>query len=120
MKAVICHEFLHVLLRHTERTSPLTPPEHLALDAVINAIIHRELGKDYSDFMRLFYANVTGAYRLLRPFDRDEGMRARGTRLPVLRMAGALRRYAAGRRHPRPRQGPDDARARRTEGWLAR
>jgi hypothetical protein len=77
VKAVVCHEFLHVLLRHTERTSPLTPSEHLALDAVINAIIHRELGKDYSDFMRLFYANVTGAYRLLRPFDWDEGMRAR-------------------------------------------
>ncbi len=35
VKAVICHEFLHVLLRHTERTTQLTPPEHLALDAVI-------------------------------------------------------------------------------------
>ena len=120
VKAVICHEFLHVLLRHTERTSPLTPSEHLALDAVINAIIHRELGKDYSDFMRLFYANVTGAYRLLRPFDRDEGMRARGPDALFFAWQGLYDGHAAGRRHPRPRQGPHDARARRAEGWLAR
>ena len=31
VKAVICHEFLHVLLRHTESITELTPPEHLAL-----------------------------------------------------------------------------------------
>ena len=48
VKAVICHEFLHVLLRHTERADPVTPAEHLALDAVINAIIHRTLGEEYS------------------------------------------------------------------------
>ena len=44
VKAVICHEFLHVLLRHTERLTRLTPAEHLAFDAVINAIIHRSAG----------------------------------------------------------------------------
>ena len=38
VKAVVCHEFLHVLLRHTERFTTLTPAEHLALDAVINAM----------------------------------------------------------------------------------
>ena len=48
VKAVVCHEFLHVLLRHTERFTTLTRPEHLAVDAVINAIIHRSLGPDYS------------------------------------------------------------------------
>ena len=44
VKAVVCHEFLHVLLRHTEPGRPLTPARHLALDAVVNAIIHREMG----------------------------------------------------------------------------
>ncbi len=48
VKAVICHEFLHVLLRHTEQRTPLTPARHLAFDAVINAIIHREYGPDAS------------------------------------------------------------------------
>ena len=38
VKAVICHEFLHVLLRHTEERRELTPARHLAFDAVINAI----------------------------------------------------------------------------------
>lgn len=41
-KAVIVHEFLHVLLRHTEGRQPLTPARHLAFDAVINAIIERQ------------------------------------------------------------------------------
>jgi predicted metal-dependent peptidase len=46
VKAVICHEFLHVLLRHTEGRGAASPPaEHLALDAVINAIIHRDAGR---------------------------------------------------------------------------
>ena len=46
VKAVIIHEFLHVLLGHTEEKKPLTPARHLALDAVINAIIHRQYGSD--------------------------------------------------------------------------
>ena len=60
VKAVICHEFLHVLLRHTERFTMLTPAEHLALDAVINAIIHRSLGPDYSGMMSRYYAEERG------------------------------------------------------------
>ena len=67
VKAVICHEFLHVLLRHTECITVLTPPEHLALDAVINAIIHRSLGPDYSGMMSRYYENTRGIQRLLRP-----------------------------------------------------
>ena len=66
VKAVICHEFLHVLLRHTERITVLTPPEHLALDAVINAIIHRSLGPAYSGMMSRYYENTRGIQRLLR------------------------------------------------------
>lgn len=60
VKAVICHEFLHVLLRHTEGRGPQSWAEHLALDAVINAIIHRTLGAEYSSFMSLFYARAQG------------------------------------------------------------
>ena len=66
VKAIICHEFLHVLLRHTERFARLTPAEHIALDAVINAIIHRQLGLAYSAMMSRYYANATGVDRLLR------------------------------------------------------
>jgi hypothetical protein len=66
VKAVICHEFLHVLLRHTERFEVLSPAENLALDAVINAIIHRSLGPAYSAMMSHYYANAEGVARLLR------------------------------------------------------
>jgi len=67
VKAVICHEFLHVLLRHTECFKVLSPARHLAVDAVINAIIHRDLGPEYSEFMRRYYRRVEGLERLLRP-----------------------------------------------------
>jgi nitrogen fixation protein FixH len=67
VKAVICHEFLHILLRHTERFTRLTAADHLALDAVINAIIHRSLGPEYSALMSHYYARETGVARLLRP-----------------------------------------------------
>lgn len=67
VKAVICHEFLHVLLRHTEKLEKLSAAEHLALDAVINSIIHRTLGPTYSGFMSRYYAWERGLGRLLRP-----------------------------------------------------
>ncbi len=72
VKAVVCHEFLHVLLRHTERVTRLTPAEHLAFDSVINAVIHRSLGADYSSMMSRYYAGETGVTRLLRPPTADE------------------------------------------------
>src|SRR4029453_16965398 len=69
-----CHEFLHVLLRHTERFTTLTQAEHLAVDAVINAIIHRSLGPDYSGMMSSYYAKERGVARLLPPpTDREQG-----------------------------------------------
>jgi len=67
VKGVICHEFLHVLLRHTDRIAPSAPEEHLAFDAVINAIIHRTLGTPASSLMSRYYANTRGVLRLLRP-----------------------------------------------------
>jgi hypothetical protein len=72
VKAVICHEFLHVLLRHTEEQRELTPARHLAFDAVINAIIHRQMGPGYSGMMARYYADVGGLQRLLRPMDPGE------------------------------------------------
>jgi hypothetical protein len=75
VKALICHEFLHVLLRHTERFTTLTPPEHLAVDAVINAVIHRSLGSSYSGMMSRYYAGEQGVARLLRPQTDEERAR---------------------------------------------
>ncbi|HJR89913.1 MAG TPA: hypothetical protein VJ782_07135, partial [Aeromicrobium sp.] len=75
VKAVICHEFLHVLLRHTERFTTLTPAEHLALDAVINAIIYRTLGPDYSGMMSRYYAEERGVARVLPTVKEQERIR---------------------------------------------
>jgi hypothetical protein len=78
VKALLCHEFLHVLLRHTEARKPFTPARHLALDAVINAIIHREHGLEYSAMMSRYYAEAPGLWGLLRPMDAQEEAAYRG------------------------------------------
>jgi hypothetical protein len=72
VKAALCHEFLHVLLRHTSLPGPLTPARHLALDAVINAIIHRQLGQKYSCLMSSYYRDAAGLGALLRPMTPEE------------------------------------------------
>ncbi len=72
VKAVLCHEFLHVLLRHTSLPGPQTPARHLALDAVINAIIHRSLGETYSSLMAEYYKDAQGLMQLLRPMTQAE------------------------------------------------
>jgi hypothetical protein len=80
VKAVLCHEFLHVLLRHTTIQGPLTMARHLALDAVINAIVHRQLGPAYSDMMTRYYADAVGLMQLLRPMRPDESEAFRQSR----------------------------------------
>lgn len=72
VKALIYHEFLHVLLRHTEDPRPLTPARHLAADAVINAIIHRQFGEAYSGMMANYYAEASNLKKLLRPMNAAE------------------------------------------------
>jgi hypothetical protein len=72
VKAVICHEFLHVILCHTEDKRALTPARHLAFDAVINAIIHRTFGPSFSSMMEEYYAKVDDIGRMLRPMNREE------------------------------------------------
>ena len=106
VKALVCHEFLHVLLRHTEARKPFTRARHLALDAVINAIVHREHGVDYSSMMSRYYADAPGLWRLLRPMNLSRGRRVLGQGRRPQELAGvgerlgrALPRKAAGRRH---------------------
>ena len=82
VKAVLCHEFLHVLLRHTSITKRLTPARHLALDAIINAIIHRQLGEKYSSLMSIYYKDLQGIRKLLRPMTATEEKRF-STRSPA-------------------------------------
>lgn len=72
IKAVICHEFLHVVLRHTETRRPFTPARHLALDAVINAVIHRQYGDAYSSMMAGYYGDADDLKKLLRPMKLEE------------------------------------------------
>jgi hypothetical protein len=72
VKAVVVHEFLHVLLRHTEGRQPLTAARQLAFDAVINAIIHRQYGEAYSSMMSTYYADSKGLQKLLRPMNEAE------------------------------------------------
>ena len=72
VKAVICHEFLHVILCHTEDKRALTPARHLALDAVINAIIHRTFGPSFSSMMSEYYAGTDDIRRILRPMNKVE------------------------------------------------
>jgi len=88
VKAVICHEFLHLLLRHTEKRSPVTFAEHIAMDAVINAIIHRQHGEAYSGMMAAYYKDAKGVKRLLRPpaqGDREALLGKKGRSMPGAR-----------------------------------
>jgi hypothetical protein len=75
IKAVVCHEFLHVVLRHTEIRRPFTPAWHLAVDAVINAVIHRQYGQDFSSMMAGYYGKAGDLKKLLRPMNLDEQAR---------------------------------------------
>jgi len=72
IKAVICHEFLHVLLRHTETKGAFSAAKHLAFDAVINAILHRQYGVAYSSMMSSYYAEAQDLTKLLRPMNAKE------------------------------------------------
>ncbi|MCC6162323.1 MAG: hypothetical protein IT182_03135 [Acidobacteria bacterium] len=85
VKAVILHELLHVLLRHTQTRLGVTPARHLACDAVINAIIARQCGEAYSSMMSRYYATETGLARLLRRRRAREVLRTErhGTRIDL-------------------------------------
>lgn len=67
VKSVLLHEFLHVLLNHTEQFKQMDRATNIALDAIINHIIHRSQGEDYSEFFRIYYQSQKGYASLLRP-----------------------------------------------------
>lgn len=69
VKTVILHEFLHVLLNHTEHYPRMSPLTNIALDSVINAIIHRSLGSEYSNFLSRYYRHCKGIAVILRPME---------------------------------------------------
>jgi len=66
VKAVLLHEFLHVLLLHTEKYSFNSPLLNICLDAIINAIIYRNQGMEYAGFFARFYKWEKLSF-LLRP-----------------------------------------------------
>jgi hypothetical protein len=70
VKALLMHEFLHVILMHTEKFTFNTPLLNIALDAIINSIIHRTYGEKYSDFFTRFYPDH-GIVSLLCPITKD-------------------------------------------------
>jgi hypothetical protein len=72
VKSCLLHEFLHVLLGHTERFASMTPELNLALDAVINHIILRSCGDEYAEFFRLYYKQARDYAELLAPFAKTE------------------------------------------------
>ena len=65
IKAVLMHEFLHVVLLHTEKYTLNNPLMNIALDAVINSIIHRTYGEAYSNFFRKFYFDLSSCSNLI-------------------------------------------------------
>jgi hypothetical protein len=75
LKTLLMHEFMHVLLLHTEKYRQMTPLMNIALDAIINALIHRNLGAEYSDLFRRMYKN-RGFACLLRPMNSDDWVSA--------------------------------------------
>lgn len=72
IKAVLLHEFLHVILNHTEQYQEMPPRLNLALDAVINHIIHRLCGPEFSRFFRHYYKDAQGWSLLLVPLTPTE------------------------------------------------
>ena len=69
VKAVLLHEFLHILLNHTEQYTRIDSMTNIALDGIINAIIHRSLGEKYSAFMTRYYKDASGIAAILRPIE---------------------------------------------------
>jgi hypothetical protein len=81
VKAVILHEFLHVLLRHTANRGPASEARHIAFDALINAIISRTQGEAWSSFFSAYYRDATGIALLLRSPQPEDLRRGAGKKL---------------------------------------
>jgi predicted metal-dependent peptidase len=77
LKSAVFHEFLHIALGHTKRFNRLSMVENLALDAVINAMIFRLFGDEYSSLFEYYYQKEIGVAKLLRPMSSDEKLAIR-------------------------------------------
>ena len=90
VKAVLMHEFLHVVLQHTEKFKSNTGLLNVALDAVINSVIHRTYGERYSDFFKRYY-KPKGLQSLLRPWgEADKETQAQWQKLHTQVYTGAV------------------------------
>jgi hypothetical protein len=67
LHTVLMHEFLHVMLRHTQKFPVARWELNLALDLVINPMVCRMLGEESVDFFLRLYGAETGLLRLLGP-----------------------------------------------------
>jgi len=72
VKALLIHEFLHIILGHTLQYRECTPTLNIALDAIINSMIHAHFGYEYSRFMENYYKDAKGALKLLRLPSKEE------------------------------------------------
>ncbi|PHX82368.1 MAG: hypothetical protein CK539_05095 [Flavobacteriales bacterium] len=72
IKCCLMHEFLHVLLQHTEKYKFNTPLLNLALDSIINSIIHRVYGSEFSSFFSRYYKDEGIQTLLSPPYDDDK------------------------------------------------
>jgi hypothetical protein len=94
VKTILLHEFLHVLLNHTGEYEVSDRAINLALDAVINHIIHRSCGAEYSEFFRRYYRKAEGWQCLLVPPAADGDLRNnhydRGTDAPLQSLRAGL------------------------------
>lgn len=67
VRLLLLHEFLHVVLRHTERFRCMTPLLNVALDVVINTALVRLLGRQRCGLLDRCYQDADGIVRLLAP-----------------------------------------------------
>lgn len=90
VRAVLLHEFLHVLLGHTKLFTGCDPATNLALDAVINHLVQRELGLAGGEFFRRYYRPVADddPIWLLRPMAPGDILPAAGNLKGLLPVAG--------------------------------
>ena len=90
VKAVILHEFLHLLLGHTMSQQEVTPALNIAWDAVINHLIQREFGEEYGAVFRRYYKRSRGLASLLGPWTRDQLEEVRRQKGPLLELRRKL------------------------------
>jgi hypothetical protein len=92
VKAVVLHEFLHVVLNHTERYTRVDEGLNIALDAVINHIIQRSCGEAYGDFFRRYYRGARGVVQLLVPFPEERKATRENAKVEANRAYNNLKR----------------------------